>query len=230
MSSSKLILLVTSLMSLIGVGLFGFSPLNVRGVFSEKYLNSELMKVSSNYPQNSYITQTPASEVNGTMGITKSIVYDGKVVYRDSNTDNAYCSGLIFETYLQAMQNKAPFWKSSEYLGLSSSEFKAFQKQFYGADGNEKTLCNALLSNDLAEPVIDLDDAVIGDLVQFWRNNKTGHTVIYRGGKFTSDGTPVSIKYWSIQSAGLGDSEEFIGNGVRDIDSSRIYIVRAKMP
>ena len=193
-----------------------------------KYLNDYLIETLNDYPPNGSITQMPAKDRDKSLGLTRTIDYAGSPALKSKTPSQSYCSAIVFEVYARTMAGKAS--DKELYLGFDRPTFFQFRKEFYGVDGNSKTLVHALTSHGLAEEVKDVRDAMPGDLVQFWRNNGTGHSVVFMGGKMDQGGNVVSIKYWSIQQSGLGMHEELVGSEKRQIDRARIYVARAFAP
>lgn len=188
-------------------------------------LNPVLLEVAAEYPSDGSYGQLPRSEWDTSLGLSADLYYAGKLKYRGDPQKRSYCSGLMFEIYLEACKRSAG---DDEVILKSVPEgyFHHFRKDFYGVDGNEQTLVRAISDRGLGKRIRRLSNAKPGDLVQFWRNNGTGHAVLFLDCAFR-DRLPSEITYWSVQFGGVRIMKEKIGNGEQDIDLSRIFIVRA---
>lgn len=189
-----------------------------------QYLNEELIAYSKSFPNAASVMVLPQAQMSSSYGITETIDYEGRPAFKSKSPSYAYCSGLMFQAFMHCRRDANP---SPDYLGIGRANVFEFRRMFYGTDGNQKTLVNAITHYGLGEEIPSIRDARPGDLVQFWRNNGTGHSVLYTGCTITTDGKPYSLKYWSMQRAGLKESEELIGSERGEIDPNRIYIVRA---
>jgi hypothetical protein len=103
---------------------------------------------------------------------------------------------------------------------------RRFRAQWFGADGNKKTLQNAIVSNMLGKAV-SIENSRPGDFVQFWRYSGSGHSVILVEWVRNNLQKIVGIKYWSTQSVshGIGYRIEYFG-GSQGIDPNQVYIAR----
>jgi hypothetical protein len=113
----------------------------------------------------------------------------------------------------------------------SVKQVRAFQKQWYGATEESREIQCALAVQTLGigKPV-EPEQARPGDFLQFWRTNKSGHSVVFLQWVQES-GQPVGFKYRSSQRAtdGIGDRVEyFAGVAGKDsaVDPKRMYFCR----
>jgi len=152
-------------------------------------------------------------------GNISDIVLNDVVLFKGAEV--CYCCGMTFEIWWKAMQiiGKASF--SSEHL-------IRIKKKFFGDDiAHENTLVQyALVSERLGVKISNLQDAITGDFLQFWRNNGSGHQVIFLKWE-TSQGEIVGIHYWSTQTSTNGIGNHFENIGPLAIKRDQIYIVRA---
>ena len=76
-----------------------------------------------------------------------------------------------------------------------------------------------------------MPEAIPGDFVQFWRNNNSGHAVIFMNWVKNEKEQIVGINYRSSQKQtnGIGSRTETIGSGPKDININRIYIGRIEL-
>jgi hypothetical protein len=113
--------------------------------------------------------------------------------------------------------------------GFDVSTVKKLQQNWYGSnDASAETQCLMALEKLGLGKGVKLEDAKAGDFVQFWRNNKSGHSVIFLGWVKDNAGKIAGIKYRSTQKLtdGIGDRTETIGDGEKDINLKRVYVVR----
>ena len=169
-------------------------------------------------------------------GVTRTITYKSKVLatpYKIAGDpkDYCYCVGATFQIYMTAFEN----WdkqngNTGDLKGLSASQAETLRKIWYIVDAKyEKGAAEALTSNGLGQAIPKWSDARTGDFVQFWRHNKSGHSAVFSGWKYTGS-TITGITYFSCQGSGAGYASETIGSGAKQIDASRLYISRASYP
>jgi len=114
---------------------------------------------------------------------------------------------------------------------LDLSAVKWLQRSWYGStEESAESQCLFALKKLNIGLEINHKDAMAGDFVQFWRNNKSGHSVIFLNWIKDNNGKIKAIKYRSAQKKtdGIGDRTEAIGMGERDINIDRLYVVRVK--
>ena len=178
---------------------------------------------------------TPSEKIARTMGISEDIVYQGQRVIRSDNPGFAHCSGITLQAYMDACTLYAESFDKDPHFSLgemSPSQIEPFRKDFYGFDGNQRTLVDALLKRELGREMRNIDDAIPGDFVQFWRNSGTGHCGVLLDFQRNAEGKIQGIHYWSVQiKNNANPNYEPIGEHVSTfIDEGRIYIVRARVP
>ena len=80
--------------------------------------------------------------------------------------------------------------------------------------------------------VASFADVKPGDFVQLWRNDGTGHSVIFQDWERDGAGAIVGIDYWSTQSStnGIAFNDEYFGSGGNDVDSNLVFVGRAAAP
>ncbi len=119
--------------------------------------------------------------------------------------------------------------------GKTADDVKAFQKQWYGATEESREIQCALAVEKLGiGKRIDPEDAASGDFLQFWRTNKSGHSVVFLGW-VEEDGQRSGFKYRSSQGStkGIGNQAEYF-TGVPGADGKvvreRMYVCRLNEP
>jgi hypothetical protein len=156
-------------------------------------------------------------------GTPEKIVVDGKTIL-SKGTNGTYCSGFTFSVVMRAAADLGLL------AGKTVEEVRTFQKEWYGVPVSTKEKqCVMAAANLGIGTEVGPEDAKAGDFVQFWRNNGSGHSVIFLGWN-EKDGKRVGIKYRSSQGStkGIGNTTETIGSGTREIHPGRIYLVRLK--
>ncbi|MBX3728306.1 MAG: hypothetical protein KF858_03905 [Candidatus Sumerlaeia bacterium] len=184
------------------------------------------MQEIATYPLDGSYRMLPSSQWSTSMGTTRDIHYNGKLRFRGDTQRRSYCSGLIFEVYLAASE-RALGTPDFEFPNVPEQYFARFRRDFYGYDGQEETHVKALVDRKLGVRIDSLAEARPGDLLQFWRNNGTGHSVVFL--EHEGDRRP-EIRYWSVQKGRLGIDREVIGSEPAQIDAGRIFIVRCRVP
>jgi len=165
------------------------------------------------------------------IGITRDLFYRNALFAKGDPQGRCYCCGLTFEVFFRAYKRYCeergwPF----VIKDFDIKQLRRFQRQWFGSDGNPKTLLHAIVSNGLGRKV-ELEEAMPGDFVQFWRHNGSGHSVIFIAWIRDLSGKIIGLQYWSTQRStnGIGYFQEYCG--IRSgIDIHRIYIARIGRP
>jgi len=207
----------------------GMLPAKIPVVFDPsagKPMNQALLDARSEYDPLRYPVAS-GEDVSGSFGITRPLVYQGRVVGRPNNNHSIYCSGLLLDIYFRAAERTAG--PNFRLEGVNS--FRDFRRDWYGFDGNERTLVNALASRGLGTEVTDPLEAQPGDFIQFWRG-RTGHSALFLGWELDENSTVTGIRYWSVQNStdGISEHVEYLRGRGGSVDPSRIYLVRAHQP
>jgi hypothetical protein len=116
-----------------------------------------------------------------------------------------YCCGFTFAVVMKAAHERGLL------QGKSAEEVRAFQKQWYGATEESREIQCALAVQMLGiGQRVESEDARPGDFLQFWRTNKSGHSVVFLGWVMDG-GQRVGFKYRSSQGStkGIGDRVEY---------------------
>lgn len=220
-------------LALYGYVFWGFGERSVEkavlvGRTENATLNAHILRVAASYPTDGTYKVLPASMRSTSFGTTKDIHYGGRRVITGDPERRSYCSGLMLEVYMQACAEAAG--PSFRLAGLDTNGFYAFRRDFYGYDGNRRTLVNALVSRGLAREIKGLELAQPGDMIQFWRHSGTGHSAVYIGHQLRADGTG-DLEFWSVHSGlGISIKSEPIGTGSGCIDKDQVFIARALQP
>ena len=195
------------------------------------FLNHYLLQAAMEHAGYTRYYFDGSEETLSTFGLVNDIHYLGRQRYSTTGQDEIYCIGFIFNLYMRAGELYAKEYFGEPHFrfpGLPGHEFADFQREFYGADGNRRTLVNALVSRGMAREIHSLEDARPGDLVQFWREGGLGHSAIFLD--VTSEPWQQSsrLRFFSVHRTGIGIKEEMIGDPV--ILEDEIFIARPAVP
>ena len=152
-------------------------------------------------------------------------VFYNDTLFLACDDSGSFCSSFTFYcVYKTITQNKI-------YEFPTFNNLQEFQKEWYGSTKESKeTQCLYALKKIGCGNRINFESAVAGDFVQFWRNNKTGHSVIFLNWIKDERGKIKGLRYRSSQKLtnGIGEREEFFGLEKKEINVKRTYIVRLK--
>jgi hypothetical protein len=132
-----------------------------------------------------------------------------------------YCCGFTFAVAMDVALERGLL------ADKRPEEIRAFQKQWYGAteESREVQCAMAVEELDIGKRV-EPDEAAAGDFLQFWRTNKSGHSVVFLDW-VEQDGRRIGFKYRSSQGStkGIGDRVEYFS----DSDGKPGTVVRERM-
>ena len=163
----------------------------------------------------------------GWSGNTCDLYYRGELFLQGDSFGRCYCCGLTFEVFFRAYQKYCQEHGWTFIIkNFDDAALRRFKGQWFGSDGNRKTLQNAIVSNGIGQ-AISLTNARKGDFVQFWRYSGSGHSVIFAEWVKDAAGNKIGLKYWSTQSSsnGIGYRTEYF-SGSYGVDPDQIYIAR----
>ncbi|MDK2973620.1 MAG: hypothetical protein PWP23_3375 [Candidatus Sumerlaeota bacterium] len=194
-------------------------------------LNSWLLETMADYPTDGSLPGMTGAETQASMGTTQDLFYKGRRMIEGGPQRQSHCIGLMFEVYMKAYERAAGTADFDIPTIASNEDYYAFRRDWYGVDGNKRTLVRALTERDLGREIRSLDDALPGDFLQFWRHTGSGHSAVLLKVERNDAGKPSALIFWSVhQTTGVSQKREEIGSGPREIDPSQIYIVRAYAP
>jgi hypothetical protein len=136
--------------------------------------------------------------------------------------NGSYCCGFTFAVAMDSAASRGLL------RDKSVDEVRAFQKRWYGATEESREIQCALAVEMLGiGERVDVEKARAGDFLQFWRTNKSGHSVVFLGW-IEEGGERVGFRYRSSQGStkGIGDRVEyFAGVEGKDgaVDPKRMY-------
>jgi hypothetical protein len=193
-------------------------------------LNARIVEVLRSYPTDgTHAYHWPKSGSWG--GNTKDLYYGGELFAAGDAQKRCYCCGLTFEVFLEAYRAWCTAEKRELQLpGIADlAALKAFRQRWFGAGGEKRTMQDALVQAQLGTAIAKLDDAQPGDFVQLWRNDGSGHAVIFLAWERDPRTKAITaLRYWSTQKStnGIGERSEAIGTGKKDIDRAQLYVAR----
>jgi hypothetical protein len=159
---------------------------------------------------------------NGT-GVPKEIEFKGERILKEGK--GTYCCGFTFAVAMDGALERGLL------ADKSAEQIRAFQKRWYGATEESREIQCAMAVEKLGVGSrIEPDDARPGDFLQFWRTNKSGHSVVFIEW-IEEDGRPVGFKYRSSQGStkGIGGRVEYfsdVAGKVGLVDRERTYFCR----
>lgn len=162
------------------------------------------------------------SYVLSSTGTPEDLIHNSDTILAKSQS-GTYCSGYTFYLLFNALKENG--WIER----YTKSDLKRMQKEWYGnTKAAFETQCLYVLEKEKLGRKVEWEEAEPGDFVQFWRNNKSGHSVLFLGWERDSVGVINGIKYRSSQTKthGIGDRVESIGGGPKEINRWRLYVVR----
>jgi hypothetical protein len=136
-----------------------------------------------------------------------------------------YCCGFTFAVAMDVARERGLL------ADKRPEEIRAFQKQWYGATEESREIQCAMAVQKLGiGKRIEPNDARPGDFLQFWRTNKSGHSVVFVEW-VEKDGRRVGFKYRSSQGStkGIGDRVEYFADAEGkqgQVDRERMYFGR----
>jgi hypothetical protein len=193
-----------------------FAPASGRQPFAATGFNAFLMDAAKAFGPGSYLWQGD--------GVTKTVSYQGTTIAKPYAAGKCMCVGATFQVYMTAFQAwDAQHGTTGSLRGLSVAQVKQLKSIWYVATSALEGSQAALVKLGLGSAVKVLDQAQPGDPVQLWRNNGSGHSVIFdswvkSGGKITG------LTYFSCNSGGPGFITEPVGTGTKEIDVARIHV------
>jgi hypothetical protein len=136
-----------------------------------------------------------------------------------------YCCGFTFAVAMDVALERGLL------ADKRPKQIRVFQKQWYGATEESPEIQCAMAVEKLGiGERIEPDKALPGDFLQFWRTNKSGHSVVFIEW-VEEDGRRVGFKYRSSQGStkGIGDRVEYFADADGKsglVDPQRLYFAR----
>ena len=155
-----------------------------------------------------------------TDGVTQELFWRGTLLAAPEAGGGIHCSGITFEVYLRALAEVV-----GEEHGPDVETLLAMKNTWYVRDGDTQGPVDALVKAGLGLRRKGLAEFQPGDIVQFWRNNGKGHSVVFINHTWNSDGSLRGMIYWSAQgtSGGVGMRRTSPGPDINQIAPGRLY-------
>jgi len=166
-------------------------------------------------------------------GTTRDVWYQGALVAAGDPYGRCYCVGLTWEVYMRAFQAADLATGGDGTLnGLTVADLEDFQTDWYVRKLLGAGASDALDTYGIGWRVASFADVKPGDFVQLWRNDGTGHSVIFQDWERDGAGAIVGLDYWSTQSStnGIAFNDEYFGSGSNDVDPNLVFVGRAAAP
>lgn len=198
-------------------------------------LNDRVMRLLAGYPTDSSIDYWWPSGVDWS-GSTRDILYQGALVADDGGVESCFCVGLTWEVYLRAWRevDAERGGDGDDLNGLTADDVFELRDDWFVRELDGPGAAYALDRWGLGVEVESFDDWRPGDFVQFWRNDGSGHNVIFIDWVTNGDGDRTGIRYWSCNGSsstdGPGYNEEYFGTTRASIDASLTTAGRAALP
>jgi len=188
--------------------------LNFSISFSQTSYKDFVVREANKYEGGTYVWKGSGCPID--------LAYKDQVILPKSLV-GTHCSGFTFTVVFNTL-------KENQLIDfLEMNQLKEFQNHWYGnTEVGAETQCVYALSKFKLGRNVSLEEAQAGDFVQFWRNNKSGHSVVFLAWVKDEKGKITGLKYRSSQKLtnGIGDRIEPIGFGEKDINPKRIYVGR----
>ena len=179
-------------------------------------------------------------------GCTRDIGYMGVKILSGNGKGSCFCCGLTLEVFLRAADM---YIQKSSYANtmntstlttyyimhpigsLTPDNFKEFKNLWYCPAVNSPGPGEALVAFGMGTVLTDWKEAKAGDFVQIWRNNGSGHSVIFMNW-ITNDKKEITgLKYWSSQTKkGIETNTEYFGTEKKQMTREHTFVSRVFAP
>jgi hypothetical protein len=156
-------------------------------------------------------------------GTPRQIDFNGERLL--AKGDGTYCCGYTFTVAMDVAKNR------NLLKDKTFAQVRRFQKDWYGVSKESKeTLCVHAVKVLGIGSAVDHRSAKAGDMVQFWRKNGSGHSVMFLNW-VERNGKRIGLRYRSSQTAtdGIGDRTEYFSDSTekaKGIERKRTYFCR----
>jgi hypothetical protein len=183
--------------------------------------NKSIVELMLDYPTDgSHTYWWP--KTGGYDGCTTDVVVGGKTVMKGEPGARTFCCGLTLEVFYKYAASKPAV---AAQLASNPGKFKG---DWFCHNINSPGPLDALSSAKLGKKVTNLEEALPGDFVQLWRNDKSGHSVMFVNWLRDASGKRIGLQYWSTQTStnGIGFSSEAFGNAPKQINIEHFSLTR----
>lgn len=183
--------------------------------------NKSIVNILLSYPRNGQHTYW-WPKGGSYDGSTTDVIVAGKTVMKGESQGRTFCCGLTLEVYYNYAAGNPQL--ANKLAGID----KQFKRNWFCLKINSPGPLDALSQAGIGAEVTDWEQALPGDFVQLWRNDKSGHSVIFINWLRDATGQRVGLQYWSTQTGtnGIGFSSEAFGTAKKQINPSHFSITR----
>lgn len=215
------------------------SKAELQTIASKLELNNYVLKVIPEYEGDEY-PYLLNNDYKNYNGVTENIVYQDALIAKADpyGSKASHCVGLTYEVFFRAMKerNKDAGITSDNFNNMTVEDMKDFLLTWYAAKGYSKSegnqLAGAIVKYGLGTQITDLENAKVGDFIDFSRT-KSGHTAVFINWLRDDKNNIVGFRYWSTQEStnGIGFKEEYFSDNAQEafrgtVDRNQLYIGR----
>lgn len=189
--------------------------------------NASLVRLMLLYPRDgSHKYWWPKKKEQQYDGSTTNILLQGRKVMNGEPQGRTFCCGLTLEVFYRFAAEKPAFADLLATTDTARVKSLWFCRNLFSPGPQD-----ALLALDAGRRIGDPEEALPGDFVQIWRNDKSGHSVMFVNWLRDATGKRVGLQYWSSQIAtqGIGFNSESFGDEKKQIVEKYLSITRPKV-
>lgn len=193
------------------------------------YLNKTILETLDTYDRDgSY----PYSWKNSYKGVSQDLYYQNCLI-ANAKKDSSYstfCCGITFEVYFKSIMKV--LGEGKDLNGMTAKDFEDFIAKWFVLEVNGDGPGLALEAYGLGKSIDHMKDVIAGDFVQIWRNNGSGHSVIFIDWLINENADTTGMKYWSTQPStkGINFNKEYFDSYGGKVDKSVTHYSRAFCP
>jgi hypothetical protein len=191
-------------------------------------MNASVVLLLLDYPRDgSHEYWWPRKGEGSYDGCTTNVLLGDNVMMQGEPGGRTYCCGLTLEAFYRVLGKDRRISDA-----VTSGTARDIKKLWYCRQKWSPGPEDAMLFLGVGKRIADPDKALPGDFVQIWRNDGSGHSVIFVRWARDFAGRRVGMHYWSTQekTRGIGFNVEPIATSGRTIDLTRTSITRLLPP
>ncbi len=166
-------------------------------------------------------------------GNPHDIYYLGALFAAGDPQNRSFCVGLTFEVFMRAFHALDHVWGGDGSLnGIAFAELYEFRTDWYVRDLYGTGVVEAMDNYGIGHRVTDWEDAQLGDFLQFWRHDGSGHNVVFVDWERDAADAIIGFSYWSTQGStdGVGVGTEYFGATGSAVDPAYVFLGRVAEP
>ena len=138
----------------------------------------------------------------------------------------SYCVGLTWQVMMGVVAEELG-GTDQPINGMDLAVMETFREEWFVRFVYGRGSSDAMQLAGIGGPV-PRGEVRPGDFVQFWRNNGSGHHVVFEAWIYAEDGAIRGFRYRSTQSPtdGIGVNEELFGHYESDVDETFFFPAR----